>query len=122
MKRRLAAWLLLSVLVPMMVMTAVHRHEESAAATVCTDCAHHVAHAGHFNVLGDDGCDCVLCQFTSVVFLGSVAIGIAILTAVVRKSDELPLFAPVDCAKRLPGLRAPPKSPLSSLSPRGERD
>lgn len=108
MKRLLSAWLLLSVFVPMMVMTALHSHESSASVVACADCDHHVAHSGHFNIMGNHDCDCVLCQFTSVVFLGSVAVGIAILTAVIRQSNALPLFAPIDCAKRLPGLRAPP--------------
>lgn len=108
MKRRLTAWLLLSVFVPMMVMTVLHSHESTTSVAACADCDHHVAHAGHFSILGDHNCDCVLCQFTSIVFLGSTALGISILMAATRQQGASFLSAPVKGKERQPSLRAPP--------------
>lgn len=108
MKRRLTAWLLLSVFVPMMVMTVLHSHESSASVVACADCDHHVAHPGHFNIMGDHDCDCVLCQFTSIVFIGSAVVGIAILMAAARRQGGRILSAPIKGMERLPNLRAPP--------------
>lgn len=108
MKRRLAAWLLLSVFVPMMVMAVLHSHESSSGVVSCADCDHHVAHSGHINILGNHDCNCLLCQFTSIVFLGSAAVDIAILMAATRQQDVLILSTPIKGTERLPNLRAPP--------------
>lgn len=46
-KRTRSAWLLLSVFVSMMMLSALHRHETAPVVGItCADCVHHVHH-GH---------------------------------------------------------------------------
>ena len=68
-KRNIAAWVLLSVFVPMMMLSAVHIHKPVADETAnCVECAHHVNHPGHFTSAVEHLDDCVLCHFLSLVY------------------------------------------------------
>lgn len=82
-KRRLASWLLLSVFVPMMVLTSLHRHHVATdTAVACVDCAHHVHHSGHLTV-GDTSIDnCLLCQFSGTPYVGDDAAEQAFLPSI----------------------------------------
>ena len=65
--RNRVAWALLSVFVPMMLLSAMHIHQPAVDETAsCVECAHHVNHPGHF--------DCVLCQFLSLVYTSAAVI------------------------------------------------
>lgn len=72
-KRRFAAWLLLSVFVPMTVLVALHHHDGGGVSEteLCYSCVHHVHHAGHVNTPQADIHDCVLCQLHCVSFLAA---------------------------------------------------
>ena len=73
-KRNLSAWLLLSVFVPMTMLTALHRHQVVAdAAVACVDCVHHVHHSGHLSAGGTSIDDCLLCQLSTTPYTESVA-------------------------------------------------
>ena len=69
-RRKLSAWLLLWVFVPMMALSVVHRHEDLGAADDnCYSCAHHMPHAGHLSGTTSTTHLCVLCQFQSLPYL-----------------------------------------------------
>jgi len=66
----LSAWLLLSVFVPMVLLSSVHVHPElaAAAAHACHDCVEHQVHDGHLDA-AHAHIDCFLCHFNSNVYL-----------------------------------------------------
>jgi hypothetical protein len=67
--RNRVAWALLSVFVPMMLLSAVHIHQPAVDESAsCVECAHHVNHPGHFTSAIEHLDDCVLCQFLSLVY------------------------------------------------------
>lgn len=81
-KRRLSAWMLLSVFVPMLLLASLHVHQESDMATVsCTDCANHIAHSGHLSLQTIHGTSCVLCQFVSLPFIAATVTLLAVACA-----------------------------------------
>ena len=74
MRRKVSAWLLLSVFVPMTMLTALHRHQMvTGAAVACVDCAHHVHHGGHLSAGGTSIDDCLLCQLSTTPYTEGVA-------------------------------------------------
>lgn len=67
-RRRLSAWMLLSVFLPMLLLSSLHRHAERGVG-VCTECVQHQPHAGHLTqAMGGMG-DCLLCHFLSLSYL-----------------------------------------------------
>ncbi|MBR3726630.1 MAG: hypothetical protein IKN21_03395 [Prevotella sp.] len=71
-KRRLSAWLLLSVFVPMLTLTLLHHHEVVEVEDVaCDDCAHHVRHGGHFSVGFSSFENCLICEFASQTYVSA---------------------------------------------------
>ncbi|MBP5570618.1 MAG: hypothetical protein J6X46_06335 [Prevotella sp.] len=73
-RRQLFARILLSVFVPIMMLSAVHVHEE-ASSPECEQCAQHVSHAGHLSADNSHTYNCVLCQFLTLPFVPAVVIG-----------------------------------------------
>lgn len=68
--RRLSAWVLLSVFLPMLMLTTLHRHEAlEDAEVVCVDCAHHVHHSGHLQAGAASIDYCVLCQLATTPYV-----------------------------------------------------
>lgn len=82
-KRRVAVWVLLSVFVPMLVLSSLHVHQSAseAAAVSCSDCANHIAHAGHLSLQTVHSTSCVLCQFVSLPFVLATALTLAVASA-----------------------------------------
>ena len=79
--RKAVAWVLLSVIVSMLLLSGLHRHEVVAsAATDCVECAHHIHHSGHLSIGFDHVDDCLLCQFLQFVYTAGAT---AVLTVVV---------------------------------------
>jgi hypothetical protein len=74
-RRNIAAWALLSVFVPMMMLSAVHIHQPAVDETAsCVECAQHVNHPGHFTSAVEHLDDCVLCQFLSLAYTPAAVI------------------------------------------------
>ena len=68
-KRIVSAWLLTSIYVSMMLLSALHLHQPTENTEIdCVECAHHVHHSGHFIAAGEHLDNCVLCQFTNLVY------------------------------------------------------
>ena len=67
-KEKLSAWLLLSVFVPMVVLSSLHVHPDQILSTdTCHLCIDHVVHNGHISAIKAH-VDCPLCAFQSSVF------------------------------------------------------
>jgi len=81
-KRIASAWLLLSVFVSMMMLTALHHHQPSASAADCVECTHHVQHHSHLTAGAGHMHDCVLCQFLSLPYLPATAIAVVLFAVV----------------------------------------
>ena len=86
-RRQLFARILLSVFVPMMMLSAVHVHEE-ASHFECEQCAQHISHAGHLSAASSHDYNCVLCQFLTLPFVPAVVVGtlfISVFHLIVRQ-------------------------------------
>lgn len=66
-----SAWVLLSVFVPMVLLSSLHVHSEwnDMADTACHECLGHAMHNGHIDALKAH-VDCPLCAFQSNVYQG----------------------------------------------------
>ena len=108
-KRQVYAWLLLSVFVPMIALSALHVHEVGCDdTTVCSACINHQAHAGHLTAGIDNIHDCVLCQFLSLSFVAATTV-LTVMLSINRRSlvtERESLFA--SASNTLHGTRAPP--------------
>ena len=69
MKRHIAAWLLLAVYVPMLLLSSLHFHEPSQEMEpTCTECVGHQCH-GHLIQLSGGMHQCVLCQILTLTYI-----------------------------------------------------
>lgn len=72
MKRGISGIVLLAVLLPVLLAASGHRHMHVSLPDhggECSDCLHHIPHAGHLSN-GNPGMeDCVLCHFISLPFI-----------------------------------------------------
>ncbi|MBR1499631.1 MAG: hypothetical protein IJ615_08420 [Bacteroidaceae bacterium] len=72
-KRHIAAWLLLAVYLPMLLLSSLHTHEASQETEqACTECVHHQCQ-GHLVQLSDGMHQCVLCQILTLTYITAVA-------------------------------------------------
>ena len=97
-KRRLSAWMLLSVFLPILLLSSLHDHEYVDVSSGCPDCINHTAHQGHISLDTIHLHDCLLCQFTSIPFVGAAtvvlaAISLSVFNTVVEPSAKLQFAA-----------------------------
>jgi hypothetical protein len=78
-KRRISAWILLSVFLPILLLSSLHVHETTDVRIGCSDCVNHIAHQGHISLDTIHLHDCLLCQFTSLPFLGATTVVLAVV-------------------------------------------
>ena len=77
MRRKISAYVLLAVFLPILVFSAIHVHETPTTTdATCTDCVHHNCH-GHLTATASFTHDCVLCQFLSLPMLAAVVLSVA---------------------------------------------
>lgn len=90
-KRKISAWLLLSVFVSMMAVVSFHHHdaEETAGSELCESCIHHVRHSGHLGVLKVNLHDCLLCQLQCASFLAPAIAAFCAVAFVLRAAYAL---------------------------------
>ncbi|MCR5180979.1 MAG: hypothetical protein K6C30_07170 [Bacteroidaceae bacterium] len=107
--RHIAAWLLLAVFVPMVVLSSVHVHKErvAVATTECADCVHHNCH-GHMTTMPHWSHDCVLCQFLTLTFLVPTTVCITYINKVVDEKSDAQRRNVCVAHSGIVGLRAPP--------------
>lgn len=107
-KRQIAAWMLLAVFVPMLVLSSIHVHGYSnTLVDECNECVQHHCH-GHLGQQTASLHECVLCQFLSLPLLA-----VAVTTLVIYNKVSKIHFAQLQStayfeACGIPTLRAPP--------------
>lgn len=106
--RVIKAWVLLSVFISMMALSALHRHEAVAdTAFDCTECAHHVHHS-HLTAGFSSIHDCLLCQFLTLNYIAAAAVALALtapnVSATIRRNANA-------LRNRTGGCRAPRAPP-----------
>lgn len=70
MRNRRYAILLLTALLPMLLLSSLHRHPSVVPLSdTCDRCAHHVEHGGHWGTARADTDNCALCSFMALVYL-----------------------------------------------------
>ena len=108
-KANISAWILLSVLVPMLLLSAFHIHTPVEHVVDCEQCVEHVHHAGHITQASASVDDCLLCRvlhtpFTTpkplIVFVLCILLSAFCMTASCRIDRN------ADCVS----LRGPPIS------------
>jgi len=107
-RRKISAWLLLSVFVPMVMMSAFHTHDFSEE-TPCAECVKHVPH-GHLAQTQTGMADCLLCQFLSLPTIFAAAISVVFLATMAyivqyRTATCTLALRPSDCISQ----RGPPQ-------------
>ena len=107
----MSAWLLLSVFLPMLILSSLHVHDEAPASSRCSECINHIPHQGHISLGTVHIHDCLLCQLASLPFLAAVAVSLAVVSlghvvALVQTSAKLSVAS---CPLHSP--RAPPVFP-----------
>src|SRR5574344_2447977 len=80
-RRRIHAWLLLSVFIPMLLTTILHRHyaEPGQDHSVCIECLHHIHHSGHLTGEHTQIDKCLLCQLCALPYLQATAIVLSVV-------------------------------------------
>ncbi len=72
-KRHIAAWLLLDVYLPMLLLSSFHIHAQGEVdATTCSECVQHQCH-GHLSQFAGELHQCVLCQILSLTYVATTA-------------------------------------------------
>lgn len=107
-KRHISAWLLLSVYLPMLLLSSLHIHDagQEGEAT-CHECVQHQCH-GHLSQFSGDLHQCVLCQILTLSFVAT-AVGMMLLS-LPRRSMLYAAFSQAPCFRSCHSvrLRGPP--------------
>ena len=107
-KRIASAWLLLSVFVSMMMLTALHSHQPAASVVDCVECDHHVQHHSHLTADAGHMHDCVLCQFLSLPYIPATAIAVVLFAVVTHIAPQHRFCFIVSNGGNAQSSRAPP--------------
>ena len=87
----MAAWMLLAVFVPILLLSSIHIHETgNTITTECNDCVHHSCH-GHMTATATWVHDCVLCQFLTLSMLTAAVVAVTVYIRVCQKRHAQPL-------------------------------
>ncbi len=114
-RRRLAAWLLVLVYMPMLVAISVHHHSEAdgdADAPYCYDCEHHIHHEGHISEGHAPAHFCVLCHLHLLPYFAASAFK----TADIADAHRVAFKAHNPLVNTRGGYSYPSRAPPASLS------
>jgi hypothetical protein len=108
-KRRLASFILLSVFVPMIILTSVHIHKPvTSDAEVCRLCLLHIQHPNHFQQHSAAFSQCLLCQLSSLPYVEPACIDLIAFTSFVSSVPDSFSREPSSTVKGVKSTRAPP--------------
>ncbi len=108
-KEQISAWILLSVFVPMLLLSCLHVHTLTPNSIDCEQCVEHVHHAGHIKQYTAQVDDCVLCRFMGQRYVTAHQMQELKADAVVVAVIVEPVTdAVIDVQCGEPSLRAPP--------------
>ena len=84
-RRRINAWILLGLFIPLMMTASLHRHEVvGEQEELCESCVHHQAHSGHLASGVSCIVECVFCQFLTYHFLKAAVCSVVAFIALDR--------------------------------------
>ncbi len=108
-RRKISAWILLGVFVPMLLLSAIHvHHHETHDEDECVECVKHIPHAGHISSAQGFTHTCLLCQLFSLPYLSATAVVLFInLNLILAFKAEAAPFVRLR-AKGIVNPRAPP--------------
>ena len=90
-KRKIAAYVLLAVFLPILLLSSLHVHEATEYAEVsCVDCLHNHC-GGHLTQTTFHMDDCVLCQFLTLPMLTAAMMAVTLYIHVYKKYYAQPL-------------------------------
>lgn len=84
-RRHIAAWLLLAVFLPTLIVSSVHVHPNCADTLQCSACVHHKAHSGHLTNGQAPIHACLLCQVFQLSFVAGTSA--ALLAPILRATS-----------------------------------
>ena len=91
MKRQIAAFVMLAVFLPILLLSSIHVHESAESAEVtCVDCLHNHC-GGHLTQSTVHMDDCVLCQFLTLTMLTAAVVAVTVYIHVCKKHHAQPL-------------------------------
>ena len=108
MKRQIAAFVMLAVFLPILLLSSIHVHESAESAEVtCVDCLHNHC-GGHLTQTTVHMDDCVLCQFLTLTFVATAAVSLIYINKVVSSRIDVQRRNVCVAYSGIVGLRAPP--------------
>lgn len=108
-KRIVSAWLLISIYISMMLLSGLHRHLPTTNTAIdCAECTQHVHHSGHFIAAGDHLDDCVLCQFTNLVYTPASSLSVTIFASLTILALSTDTYFNISEVCQYKSSRAPP--------------
>lgn len=108
-RERISAWIMLSVFVPMVLLSCLHIHTVPSVSIDCDECVEHVHHAGHITRYDAHVDDCVLCRFLSLRYAFTFLHQELKVDAVVVAVVVTPVLEAVAAAHHgVPSRRGPP--------------
>lgn len=117
-RRRISAWVLLAIFVPILIVSSLHIHQSGTTVDDSSiECVHNHC-GGHLNQQTVSLHDCVLCQFLTLPLLLASVISLFLLGDK-RRKVKADVWQGNVCVAHLGivGLRSPP---ALSCSPKGE--
>ncbi len=107
--RKLSAWALLSVFVPMVLLSALHLHNDaSAEGNSCVECVKHSHHHSHLSMGEGVLHDCILCQFLTLTYFAAAAVAMLLWTTSFRLTNIRLISALPSATVWQRAARAPP--------------
>ncbi len=108
-RRKIAAFVLLTVYLSMLLVASLHVHAKAFhAITDCEQCVHHQVHNGHLTANDGGQHVCLLCQFLTLSYTAVVVATVLYYTNVRKIRYLAPDFQTERISRGVVGLRAPP--------------
>ena len=96
-RRKISAWVLLAVYLPMLAFSSIHLHTEQVRSeAVCHQCVSHQPHPGHISSQGAAHHVCVLCQFLTLPGLEALTTDLSVIISA-RRICFLTAEQPIVC-------------------------
>jgi hypothetical protein len=108
-RRQWCARVLLAVLLPIQVLSALHLHNYAySEEDECEACVEHIAHSGHFSTHSHALHECVLCEFLGLSYVAAAAVVVGVPGVKLLRLSDSGLFWLAAAELQSNASRAPP--------------